>query len=729
MKLIPGWLIQALNIAYPRVRARVITPFLVIVIVMAGLGVFTVTRLVAGSLQERFSNQLAASSDAAKNTAVAVEEGLLEQLRLLVYVQGVPSLIQAGDAVGLDAMLRPIIANAALDDVNIADEAGAGILRLRRMLGVPGIEYEVMEPFAVRAWEGAARVLAGQVDALGDKYADVVDTSTGLVLFITAPVTTADGAFVGTISVGIRMDRFAVQMREQSLSAVAFYDLRGELLASTFQGLSETDLALDTPTLESLMDGVTAQSPLIERQVGGEVYQLLFSTFDIRSRPVGLLAVGLQTNFIVDSVGTSRDLLAALFGALTMTILVFGLIISRSITQPINRLVQTTRAITQGDLTRRVELKTPDELGELGVSFDHMTDELVQQKLEIAALYQGQLQETARREAMLNNINDAVIVQDAWGNVLLENPTAKALNESLRKQPKDMMRLTTLLSDPALLEVEHRLELAGRNLSATSASLRMPSGESFGRVTVLRDFTAIAQAEKLKDDLIMQMSHELRTPLSVVRGNADLLRLMEKKRLSEKGDQYLSRLIENVRTLERLVNQVVDVSTITAGRFSIDRQPIDIKEILHETTAHWQPIMEARELIFENSIPDIPLIIEGDRNRLIELMDHVLRNSYDYTLPGGRVAVRVDCRERWVVIDVLDTGVGIQPDEIDRVFDSMYRGTASAAGPTDSRGMGVGLFISKCIVELHQGRIRLGSVQGQGTHLRVELPISSRMTT
>jgi signal transduction histidine kinase len=390
--------------------------------------------------------------------------------------------------------------------------------------------------------------------------------------------------------------------------------------------------------------------------------------------------------------------------------------------------VQTSRAITQGDLTRRVELKTPDELGELGVSFDRMTDDLVQQKVEIAALYQGQLQETARREAMLNNISDAVIVQDAWGNVLLENPTAKALNESLRKQPKDMMRLTALLSDPSLLEVEQRLELAGRNLSATSASLRMPSGDTFGRVTVLRDFTAIAQAEKLKDDLIMQMSHELRTPLAVVHGNADLLRLMEKKNLSEKGGQFLGRLVENVHTLERLVNQVVDVSTITAGRFSIDRQPFDIKDLLDEKASCWQPVMEARELYFEHSIPPVPLILDGDRNRLGELIDHVLRNAHDYTLPGGRVALRVDCRERWVIVDVLDTGVGIGPDEIERVFDSMYRGTAAAAGPTDSRGMGVGLYISKHIVELHQGRIRLGSAPDKGTHLRIELPISSRMT-
>jgi two-component system phosphate regulon sensor histidine kinase PhoR len=79
-------------------------------------------------------------------------------------------------------------------------------------------------------------------------------------------------------------------------------------------------------------------------------------------------------------------------------------------------------------------------------------------------------------------------------------------------------------------------------------------------------------------------------------------------------------------------------------------------------------------------------------------------------------------------VDVLDTGVGIRPDEIERVFDSMYRGTAAAAGPTDSRGMGVGLYISKHIVELHQGRIRLGSAPDKGTHLRIELPISSRMT-
>ncbi len=729
LKTLAGNLLRASRLVYPRVRARVITPFLLIVIVMAGLGVFTVTRLVAGSLQERFSNQLAASLDAAKNTAVSVEQGLLEQLRLLVFVRDAPSLILSGDSSSLDAIVRPIVANASLDEINVVGREGNGVLRLRRLAGVPTPEYEVLQPLGVQSWEGAARVLAGELDVLGDKFADIVETNIGDVLFITAAVSTPDGVTVGAISVGIRMDRLAILMREQSLSAVALYDLRGQLLAHTFQGVSDVDIALDTPTVESLLAGVTTQSPLTEFQVGGELYQLLVSTLEVRSRVVGLLTVGLQTNFIVDSAGTSRDLLALIFGGLAMSVLVFGLVISRSITSPINRLVQTSRAITQGDLSRRVELKTPDELGELGITFDRMTDELVQQKLEIAELYQRQLQETARREAMLNNIGDAVIVQDAWGNILLQNPAAAALTNTLTKQPKENQRLNDLLADPTLQEVEQRLELAGRNLSVLSATLKMPSGEAFGRVTVLRDFTAIAQAERLKDELIMQMSHELRTPLAVVRGNADLLRIMEKKNLSEKGDHFLSRLSDSVYTLERLVSQVVDVSTITAGRFSIEQHAVDLNDLVEERALRWQPLMVARGLFFEYDVPDIPLVIDGDRARLGELLDHVIRNAHDYTLPGGRVAIRMDCRDRWVLIDVLDTGVGIKADEINNVFDSMFRGSAAEAGPTDSRGMGVGLYISKHIVERHHGRVRIGSVPDQGTHLRLEFPLSRRVMT
>ncbi|MCA9906823.1 MAG: HAMP domain-containing histidine kinase, partial [Anaerolineae bacterium] len=255
-----------------------------------------------------------------------------------------------------------------------------------------------------------------------------------------------------------------------------------------------------------------------------------------------------------------------------------------------------------------------------------------------------------------------------------------------------------------------------------ASPITMPSGGTVGRVTVFRNVTALVQAERLKDELVMQMSHELRTPLTVLRGNIELLRILETRNLSQKGISFLNKTVEHMGTLERLINQVVDVSSIQAGRYDMHRCSLDLNEVLKERIEAWRPEMESRELQFDTEIPEQPLPLHGDPSRLSEVLDHVLRNAYSYTLPGGVVNLRAGRENGHVSIVVQDSGVGIQTNEMERVFDRLYRGTAADAGPTDSRGLGLGLYLSKHIVEQHEGTIRLNSLPEKGTIVRVELP-------
>jgi signal transduction histidine kinase len=442
----------------------------------------------------------------------------------------------------------------------------------------------------------------------------------------------------------------------------------------------------------------------------------------MRSQGLGLLAVALPSNFIVERSSTSRDVFGILFSALFVVVGVIGVLTARSITSPIAKLVDTTRAIRGGDMSKRVELETPDELGELGVSFDRMTDKLVQQNQKINKLYHQQLQETARRQAVLSSISDAVIVQDPRGTIILRNPTAETLIRLADDDLNAHRNLNDLLGRPTELAQPRTVSITDRFFSVLATPVCMPNGELLGYVIVFRDITALVESERLKDELILQMSHELRTPLAAARGYVDLVRMLDGQNLSDQGNTYMYSATDSMSTLERMVNQVVDVSSIVSDRFTIEIETFNLSHILDEMVAAWKPVAEKRQLTLTLFRPSSDLWMEGDPRHLGQVFDHLIRNAYSYTLPGGLIEVRAEIQGSQMVVSVLDSGVGIGADEIEKVFERMYRGRSADAGPTDARGLGLGLYLSKRIVEAHQGTIRLESQLNFGTIVTVELP-------
>jgi two-component system sensor histidine kinase VicK len=348
----------------------------------------------------------------------------------------------------------------------------------------------------------------------------------------------------------------------------------------------------------------------------------------MRSQDIGLLAVALPSNFIVERSSTSRDVFGVLFSALFIVVGVIGVITARSITRPISRLVDTTRAIRGGDLSRRVKLKTPDELGELGVSFDHMTDKLVQQNQKINRLYRQQLQETARRQAVLSSISDAVIVQDPRGKIILHNPTAEALIDAVDRKLNDHHSFVELLRRPAELAKPRTVSFGGQFFSVLATPVCMPNGELLGYVIVFRDITALVESERLKDELMLQMSHELRTPLAAARGFVDLVKMLDGKNLSEQSNMYIDSATDSMTTLERMVNQVIDVSSIVSDRFTIEVEMSNLSHVLDQLVAVWKPIAAKRDLTLTLFRPSSDLWIEGDPRHLAQVFDHLLRNAY-----------------------------------------------------------------------------------------------------
>ncbi|MEO8606483.1 MAG: ATP-binding protein [Chloroflexota bacterium] len=711
---------------YPRISVRVTGPFLIAIIVVAALGSFTVTRLVAGSIQERFNNQMAASASAASNTITDVERRQLSVLRSIVFTEGVAAAVTANDTANLDLWLRPLVANAALDELVVFDNTGSSVFELQRIMGADRADYSIPKtPTDLSAWTGVGRVVDGIKDNQGDKFVDVIGQPPDTYLYLTAPITDENGVTVGGASIGMTMTNLARRIGEQALSGITLFDQKGTVLGSTFRSANFDLLALSETQAAQLLTEVAAITPVREMpRIEGIPYQALYASFQIRNQPIGLIAIALPSNFLVEQSGTSRDIFSVLFSIMFAGVALLGLFIARSITKPVARLVDTTRAIRDGDLTRRVNLKTPDELGELGVSFDHMTDQLIARNQEINKLYLEQLEEAARREAILVSIGDAVVVLNPEGRTILRNYAADQLIDQAARHPHSKRQLGTLFQSRIELIEPRIVDIMDKSYSVQATPVKIPSGDLLGHVMVFRDITEIIAAERAKDEMILQLSHELRTPMTTARGYVELAKFTESSNLSEQGKTFLANATVGLTTLERMINQVVDVSTILAHRFSVSIEQINLCDVLRERYQYWLPIVEGRsQTLSLNMLPDNESCIEGDRVRIAEVMDHLLRNAYSYTLADGWIGIQTERKSGQIAISVIDSGVGIEKDEINRVFERMYRGRSAEAGPTDARGLGLGLYIAKEIVEQHHGTIEIESQLDVGTVVTVRLPI------
>jgi two-component system, OmpR family, sensor histidine kinase VicK len=709
---------------YPKVNTRITAPFLLITIIIAGLGVFIVTRLVATTIDERLSNQLLASAQAAENAMVALETEQLTALRSMVFTEGVPEAMIAGDSESLNELLAPIVVNNLIDTAIIFDASGSVLYSVSFDATRPQlISNPVASDFQL---ESVTRVLSADADTLGDKFVDIVPHGSDYQIYISAPVVLENEITIGAIAIALNSNQVIRRLREQSLANIVLYDEEGIILTDSFLSSNTTSLAITPEQLMAFRIQVEEYSPIQEIIVDAVPYRALYTDFDIRSERIGFMAVALPTHFVIQQLSVSRNIFVLLFGGLFLLVAAIGIVITRSIVAPITRLVDTTRAIREGDLSRRTDLKLPDEFGELSTSFDQMTDRLVERNLEIEGLYVQQVEETLQRDAILSSISDGVLVRGMGDQILLANPAARNLIDKVRPDEEAYRTFYYLQAQPHLLTEPRAVTLVDKHYSVLATPVITQKREVMGYIVVFRDITAMVEAERLKDEMILQLSHELRTPLSSVRGYVELTQLLNASVLNAQSEDFLNKTMDQLQILERMVNQVIDVSAILADDLRLEIASVNFTSIIDTVIDEYYPAIEAKNQDIGFNSPDDDVIIEADARQLQDVVDHLIRNANSYTHTGGWIEITLEKNEATVDLFIVDNGVGIAAHEIDRVFERMYRGESAGAGATDTRGLGLGLYISREIVHAHHGTITLHSQPHVGTMVTVTLPIKQR---
>jgi len=334
----------------------------------------------------------------------------------------------------------------------------------------------------------------------------------------------------------------------------------------------------------------------------------------------------------------------------------------------------------------------------------------------------AELQSSKERiEAILSSMPDAIFVLED-GNLALANEAAQELLIQANIDQID------LFSDDWLKRLEKEeipsekavIETGGRFYQALSSALCV-GAQDIGRVIVYRDVTRFREIDDLKSQFVSDVSHELRTPLANLTLYLDLLGNIQD---AEKRENYMQVLQRENKRLTVLIEDLLTISRLEAGRLQVKLESINVAKMLSEL-AYDRSLMasgQGLKLHYENPkhLPDVG----ADPVLLNQCISNLLTNAINYTPPGGTISVDVATspvnNTEWVLISISDTGVGILPEELPHIFNRFYRGAASRQ--TNAPGTGLGLSISKELIEKMGGKLTVQSTPGQGSEFTIWLP-------
>jgi signal transduction histidine kinase len=228
-------------------------------------------------------------------------------------------------------------------------------------------------------------------------------------------------------------------------------------------------------------------------------------------------------------------------------------------------------------------------------------------------------------------------------------------------------------------------------------------------------------ASETKDRYIATLSHELRNPLSALNNAVHLLGIESKDTAQLKPT--LEMMQRQIDQLTRMVNDLLDVSRVTHGKVTLQVAPVDLREVLAQAVEMTQPAVEQKRLRLTQRLPEQPVIVRGDRARLLQVFSNLLDNAAKFTPEGGEIAIAVEREGTEAVAVVTDTGLGIAPEFLPKMFEAFTQADTSLERTTT--GLGLGLALARQIVEAHGGRITAESAgPDQGSRFTVRLPLA-----
>jgi len=348
-------------------------------------------------------------------------------------------------------------------------------------------------------------------------------------------------------------------------------------------------------------------------------------------------------------------------------------------------------------------------------------EQLEQRVLERTAQLQAQY---ARLEAILSSTADGIFVTDREGKILQANPVVQTwLTKTL--SPEDADRLLEVVRDLAQRAGERQetvLELTGLDLELKAAPISEPGAEETEVVVAIHDVSRLKALDRMRSRFVSDVSHELRTPITTIQLYVALMQ----RTPPERWGKYLNTLAQEADRQAQLVENIMQISRIDAGRLEMESRPTPLNELTETAIATHNILAQERELTLEHRPAEPGPVALVDTERMMQVLNNLVENAIQYTPERGRITVstgkaKADGRV-WATATVADTGIGIPQEELPHIFERFFRGEEPRL--MQIPGTGLGLTMVKEIVELNGGRVTVESQVEKGTTFTVWLPIA-----
>ncbi len=403
---------------------------------------------------------------------------------------------------------------------------------------------------------------------------------------------------------------------------------------------------------------------------------------------------------------------------------------TKRIIEPAEKLTETVNRIGRGHLDLKIDVETNDEVGELSREFNKMTERLRKfEEINIEKI----ISEKQKSETIVESISDAIIVCDSELNIQLINRSAEELlniseKEVVGKNVTDCIydgRILEIFSSPEASAMKQTYLQFKHNerqifLRPRISKIPVPHGGRCGMVLVLQDVTQFKELDKMKSDFMAAVSHEFRTPLTSINMSVDILRQQIVGPLSKSQLDLLESSKQDCDRLTKLVKELLQLSKLESGKFEMKENIVDIHKVIESTVQSAQLSFNEKgitlELLSETELPQF----YGDDQQLSSVISNLLNNALRYTNRGGRVEIKAEKKDKDILIQVSDTGRGIPPEYLDKIFDKFIQ-VKQSLDPTPG-SVGLGLAIAKEIVEMYSGKIWVESEINKGCKFSILLP-------
>jgi PAS domain S-box-containing protein len=467
-----------------------------------------------------------------------------------------------------------------------------------------------------------------------------------------------------------------------------------------------------------------------------------------KDREIKVVISPMNKNYTV-WIGFSLDFLEAeLFRSLLINFLIFipvlifiivvSFFTSRAIINPIKKLMQGAESIKLGNLNYRINISGRDEIAQLADSFNSMTDKLVKLKLEA--------------EAVLYSIGDGVFVIDKNCKIVAFNQVAEKLsgykakeaigqkydkilkfvfeknnkiNNKFIKECLNKGKITSLANHTMLI----RKDGTKIPVADSSAPLKNKNGINTGCVVVFRDITLEREVDKMKTEFVSLASHQLRTPLTAIRLFSEMLNMGDKKGLTKKQKEYIESIQISVERMIILVNDLLNVSRLEAGKLGVEPEPTDLVSFIQNVIDENKALIKEKKckVVFDKPEEKLPKILI-DHVLMRQVINNLIINAVKYSsVKKCNVFVKLEEKNKKYIISIKDNGVGISKEDQTKIFNKFFR--SNDAQKIEPSGSGLGLYLAYMIMKASGGKIWFESSKDKGSTFYVSFSLAGMKKT